>query len=206
MAPLYSCLVTIVRAPGSVRETHGTALMLTDLTTTLFEAFVSIHAGDEIHGDLFDEPRLVASVTPYARPHASMQYWRVNIVPRSQVSQRPPTGPPITSTRPVAAVTVGAAGRAVENFFTPSPELAPLMRALDDVERTVEQLDSTVSRHDAAIDIEQIRMELKRFRADKSRVLGSVSRLNAVAGLEEESATLLPLVERLFLTSDRSSD
>jgi hypothetical protein len=79
-----------------------------------------------------------------------------------------------------------------------------LNQLFDDLQATVEQLDSNVSRHDAAIDIEQIGMELKRSRPDQSRVIGSVSRLSAVAGLEDKSANLLPLVERLFLVSDGS--
>jgi len=71
-----------------------------------------------------------------------------------------------------------------------------LEQALDDLQATVEQLLSNVSRHDAAIDIAQIRMELQRSRPEKSRVIGLVSRLSTVAGLEEKSASLLPLVER----------
>ena len=71
-----------------------------------------------------------------------------------------------------------------------------LEQALDDLQATVEQLLSNVSRHDAAIDIAQIRMELQRSRPEKSRVIGLVSRLSTVAGLEEKSANLLPLVER----------
>jgi hypothetical protein len=172
----YSCPVVIVRASGAPAEKPGAARMLTDLSTTaFFDGSVSLHVGDEIHCELFDEPRVVAGVSPFARPNASMQYWKVEIVPRSRwVSERPPDRPPT------------------------------LTQALDDLQATVERLDSNVSRHDAAIDIEQIRLELKRSRPDKPRVIASISRLSAVAGLEEKSANLLPLVERLFHVSDRS--
>jgi hypothetical protein len=166
----YSCTAMIVRASGAAGEKPGAAWMLTDLSTTaLFDGSVSLHVGDEIHCELFDEPRVVAGVRPFARPHASMQYWKADIVPRSTwVSARPPAGPPT------------------------------LTQALDDLQTTVERLVSNVSRYDAAIDIEQIRMELKRSRPDKSRVIWLVNRLSTVAGLEEKAADLLPLVERLF--------
>jgi hypothetical protein len=164
----------IVRASGVAAEKRGAALMQTDLSTTaFFDGSVSLAPGDEIHCELFDEPRVVAGGSPFARPNASMQYWKVHIVPRSEwvgPLARPPT----------------------------------LQRALDDLQTTVEQLDFNVSRYEAALDIEQIRMELKRSRPDKSRVIGSVRRLSAVAGLEQKSANLLPLVERLFLISDGS--
>jgi hypothetical protein len=172
----YSCPVVIVHASGVAAEKRDAARMLTDLSTTaFFDGSVSLAVGDEIHCELFDDPRVVASVIPYARPSAAMQYWKVDIIPGSRwVNERPPARPPT------------------------------LKQALDDLQATVEQLDSNVSRHDAAIDIEQIRMELKRSRPDRSRVIGSVSRLSTVAGLEEKSANLLPLIERIFLVSDGS--
>jgi hypothetical protein len=168
----YSCPVVIVRASGEPAEKRGAAWMLTDLSATAyFDGSVSLGVGDEIHCELFDEPRVVAGIRPFARPNASMQYWRVDIIPRSQWVSKPAAAPPT------------------------------LNQALDDLQASVEQLDSNVSRHDAAIDIAQIRMELKRSRPDKSHIIGLVSRLSAVAGLEQKSANLLPLVERSSLMS-----
>ncbi len=166
----YSCPVVIVRASGVAAGKPGAARMLTDLSATaFFDGSVSLAVGDEIHCELFEEPRIVAAVWPFARPNASMQQWKVDLVPRSDwVDERSRARPPT------------------------------LKQALDDLRAAVEQLDSNVSRHDAAIDIEQIRMELKRSRPDKSRVIGLINRLGVVAGLEGKSANVLPLVERLF--------
>ena len=163
----YSCPVVLVRASGAAEERRA-ARMQTDLSTTaFFDGSVSLAPGDEIHCELFDEPRVVAAVIPFARRDSSMQRWQVHIVPRAEWIKDP--------VRPPA-----------------------LEQALDDLQTAVEQLLSNVSRHDAAIDIAQIRMELQRSRPDKSRVIWLVSRLSGVAGLEEKSASLLPLVARLL--------
>jgi hypothetical protein len=138
----YSCPVVIVRASGVAADKRGAARMLTDLSTTaFFDGSVSLVVGAEIHCELFDDPQVVARVRPFARPNAAMQYWKVEIIPRSRwVSERPPARPPTLS------------------------------QVLDDLQATVEQLDSNVSRHDAAIDIEQIRLELKRSRPDRTEL------------------------------------
>jgi hypothetical protein len=77
--------VDIVHAPGTPEEKRWSTLMGGDLATkALFHPPDRVKTGDEIHGNVFDEPRIISSVNPVTALDGSVTYWEARMLPLSQ--------------------------------------------------------------------------------------------------------------------------
>lgn len=76
-------LVTVIRAAETPNETRWQTYAGGDLeNTALFEPADRLVTGDEIHCDIFDEPRVIVGVTPVLAG-VDVHYWKAVIYPKS---------------------------------------------------------------------------------------------------------------------------
>lgn len=193
--------VTVVRGAKTADEKRWETRMGGDLSRkALFYIDDKIKTGDEIHADVFDEPRIVVRVTP-SLVAEGVSHWEAEMLPQSEWQLRHRAAlPPITVTGMGARVNVHSVDQSTQNFHNQYNDNAALIQALDDVKAMIQQQAiSADERNDAIVDVEQIKMEMQRSKPDKGRIWTLMDRLNGVAGLAEKLAKLVPLLQQLGL-------
>jgi hypothetical protein len=83
MAIFNSRPITVVRDVGGPSETRWDTQMGGDFVYKALFNTREIRTGDEIHCDLFDEPRVVSRVDPVLA-HGGVSHWEAKIMPRSE--------------------------------------------------------------------------------------------------------------------------
>jgi hypothetical protein len=83
MATFNSRPITVVRDAGRPSETRWGTQMGGDFVHKALFNTREIRTGDEIHCELFDEPRVVSRVDPVLA-HSGVTHWEAKIMPRSE--------------------------------------------------------------------------------------------------------------------------
>jgi hypothetical protein len=82
-------LVTVIRNAGTATETRREIRMGGDFTSTaLFNPEDGVIPGEEIHHELFDEPRIVTRGNPIGTRDGMLFRWEAEIMPRSEWKRR----------------------------------------------------------------------------------------------------------------------
>jgi len=106
--------VTVVRDAGTPKETRRDVRMGGDFVNKLlFNEQDAVRTGDEIHCELFDEPRIVVRVDPVLASRG-VAHWEATIMPRSEWSrgrQANPNPPSEVATSPHGVTTAKKRGR-----------------------------------------------------------------------------------------------
>lgn len=192
--------VEIVRGRGTTEEKRWSALMAGNLATNaLFQPEDRVRTGDEIHCELFDEPRVLTAVHPDTSLSGDLSCWKAEMVPQSRWNrQNQPAAPTFNATGQGARINVGSIDRSVQQFHNARPEFEAVLRELDSIKSAIAQLASGEDRDEAAIDVEQITQELQRSRPHKGRVWQALERLHTITGLGEKTAKLGLLLNELL--------
>ena len=138
--------VDVVQAPGTPEEKRWSASIGGDLDTqALFYASDRIRIGDEIHSEFFDEPRIVASVTPVTASDGSLTHWEARMVPLSQWKRasRPPS-PQYIASGQGARINVGSTDHSVQQFQNQTAEFRAVERELDALRAAIEQFTAAM--------------------------------------------------------------
>ena len=86
--------MTVIREAGTNEELRREMNVGGDFRSQpLFDAQDKIQPGDEVHSDLFDEPRVIMRVEPVLG-QTDLLYWIAEIIPRSEWRRRYKTAPP----------------------------------------------------------------------------------------------------------------
>ncbi|HEY6988075.1 MAG TPA: hypothetical protein VH369_06815 [Bryobacteraceae bacterium] len=192
--------VTIFRARGTPDEKSWEAQMGGDRARkALFYIDDRVKTGDEIHCELFDEPKIISKVDP-SMTMSGVSHWEAEMMPRSEWQRR--YGSPshnITVTGQGARVNVGSTDQSVQHFHNVQDDAA-IVHLLEEIKTAIQQnFGTTAESKDAALDVDQLKIELQRSRPDKSLVWTLVERLNSLAGLAEKVSKLTPLLQHLGL-------
>jgi hypothetical protein len=194
-------LVTIIRARGTPDEKTWEAQMGGDRArNALFYLDDRVKTGDEIHCELFDEPKIITKVDP-SMTLSGPSHWEAEMMPQSEWQRRyRPPSPNITVTGQGARVNVGSLDQSVQHFHGAAADNAAILHLLEEIRTAIQQnLGSSPESKDAALDVEQLKAEVQRSKPDKSLVWSLVERLNGLAGLAEKVAKLMPLLQHLSL-------
>lgn len=154
--------------------------------------------GDEIHCDVFDEPRVVARVDP-SLVMEGVSHWVASIDPRSEwMRLQASARATIVVSGQGARVNLNSVDQSVQHFGGVG-EMDTVLNLLDEIRESVKS-DGTLAeadKNDASIDVEQVRSELQRSKPDRGRIWTLVDRLSSVAGLAVKIGQLAPLLEHL---------
>ena len=193
-------LVTIVRARGTPEEKTWEAQMGGDRARkALFYLDDRVKTGDEIHCELFDEPKVISKVDP-SLTMSGVSHWEAEMMPQSEWSRRHAAAlPNIMMTGQGARVNIGSSDQSIQHFHNAQADNAAVLQALEEIKAAIQALGSSVESKDASLDVEQLKTELQRSKPDKSLVWTLVERLNGLAGLAEKIAKLTPLLQHLGL-------
>ncbi len=103
MVTFNSRPVTVIRHPGTPEERRWDTRMGGDLdTTALFQASDTVVTGDEIHCDVFDQPRVVLRTKPVFGS-GELAYWEAAIIPRSEWNSLHSAKRPVSATEQTSA-------------------------------------------------------------------------------------------------------
>jgi hypothetical protein len=193
--------VTIIRARGTADEKSWEAQMGGDLARkALFYIDDRIKTGDEVHCELFDEPKVISKVNP-AMTLSGPSHWEAEMMPQSEWKRcNAPSLPHITLTGQGARVNIGSADHSSQHFHNVQSDNAAVLKVLEEIKAAIAQhVVSPAESKDAALDVDQITTELQRSKPNKSLVWTLVERLNGMAVLAEHVAKLAPLLQHLGL-------
>jgi hypothetical protein len=193
-------LVTIIRARGTPDEKSWEAQMGGDRARkALFYLDDRIKTGDEIHCELFDEPKIISKVDP-AMTMSGVSHWEADMMPQSEWRRHHGAAlPNITLTGQGARVNIGSSDHSIQHFHNAQADNAAVLQALEEIRAAIKGLGSSVESKDASLDVDQLKTELQRSKPDKSLIWTLVERLNGLAGLAEKVAKLTPLLQHLGL-------
>ena len=191
--------VTIVREAGTAEEASWKTQMGGDLARkALFHVEDRVKTGDEIHCDVFDEPRVVARVDP-SLCMEGVSHWEATIVPRSEWNRlHRNIQSTIMVTGQGARVNLGSLDQSVQHF-SGATEIGAVLKSLDEIREAI-NADATLpesDKNDARIDAEQVKSELQRSKPDSGRIWTLVERLSNVAGLATKVSQLVSVLEHL---------
>jgi hypothetical protein len=193
--------VTIIRARETPDEKMWETQMGGDLKRqALFYLADRVKTGDEIHSDVFDEPRIISKVNP-SLMLSGVSHWEAEIMPQSEWQRYHREAlPSITVSGQGARVNIGSADHSVQHFHNVEADNTAVLRVLDEIKAAIQRTVSSPDKSkDAALDVEQLKTELQRSKPDKSLISTLVQRINALTGLAEAVAKLTPLLQHLGL-------
>lgn len=191
-------LVTIIRARGTPDEKRWEAQMGGDRARKgLFYVEDRVKTGDEIHCELFDEPKIISKVDP-SLMMSGVSHREAEMIPQSERNRRHrPALPLITFTGPGARVNIGSVDHSSQHFHNSQSDAA-VLQVLEEIKTAVAQLAvSPIESKDAALDVEQLKTELQRSKPDKRLIWKLVEPLNGLAGLAEKVSKLVPFLQHL---------
>jgi hypothetical protein len=193
-------LVTIVRARGTPDEKSWQAQMGGDLARkALFYIDDRIKTGDEIHCELFDEPKIISKVDP-SLMLSGVSHWEAEMMPQSEWDRRHGVAlPQITVTGQGARINIGSADHSSQHFHNAQSDAA-VLQALEEIKAAIAQhVASPAESKDASLDVEQLKMELQRSKPDQNSIGKFIDRLNGLAGLADKVTKLTVLLRSLGL-------
>jgi hypothetical protein len=182
-------LVTIVRARGTPDEKRWDAQMGGDRARkALFYIDDRVKTGDEIHRDLFDEPKIITKVDP-SMMLSGVSHWEAEMTPQSEWQRRyrQPL-PNITVTGQGARVNVGSLVQSVQHFHGAAADKAAMLNLLEEIRTAIHQnLRSSAESTDAALDVDQLKADVQRSKPDKGLVWSLVERSQWLGGTGRKS-------------------
>jgi hypothetical protein len=193
--------VTIVRHARTAQEASWKTRMGGDLARkALFHMEDRVKTGDEIHSEVFDEPRVVARVDP-SLVMEGVSHWEATIMPQSEWNRlHRNVQPTILVSGQGARVNLGSLDQSVQ-YFGGATGISTVLKALDEIREAIKS-DATLpeaDKNDAGIDVEQVKSEIQRSKPDSGRIWTLVERLSSVAGLAIKVGQLASLLEHLGL-------
>jgi hypothetical protein len=194
-------LVTIVRARGTPDEKSWEAQMGGDRARkALFYIDDRIKTGDEIHSELFDEPKIISKVDP-SMMMSGVSHWEAEMMPQSEWNRRHGAVlPNITMTGQGARVNIGSSDHSSQHFHNAQADNAAVLQALEEIKAAIaHNVASPSESKDASLDVEQLKMELQRSKPDQNSIGKFVDRLNGLAGLADKVTKLTVLLQSLGL-------
>jgi hypothetical protein len=194
-------LVTVIRAHGTADEKRWEAQMGGDgARKALFYIDDRVKTGDEVHCELFDEPKIISRVDP-AMTMDGPSHWEAEMMPQSEWNRRhAPSLHHITMTGQGARVNIGSADHSSQHFHNAQSDNAAVLRLLEEIKTVIAQhVVSRAESQEAALDVQQITTELQRSKPNGSLIWTLVERLNGMAVLAEHVAKLTPLLQHLGL-------
>jgi hypothetical protein len=193
-------LVTVIRAHGTADEKRWEAQMGGDRARkALFYIDDRVKTGDEVHCELFDEPKIISKVDP-AMAFDGPSHWEAEMMPQSEWNRRhAPSSPHITMTGQGARINIASADHSSQHFHNAQSDAA-VLQALEEIKAAIAQhVASPAESKDASLDVEQLKMELQRSKPDQNSIGKFIDRLNSLAGLADKVTKLTVLLQSLGL-------
>jgi len=194
-------LVTIIRARGTPDEKTWEAQMGGDRArTALFYLDDRVKTGDEIHCELFDEPKIISKVDP-VMILSGPSHWEAEMVPQSEWNRRRgATLPNIMVTGQGARVNIGSLDHSHQDFRHADDDNAAVLRVLEEIQATIHHQNlSPAASKDASLDVDQLKIELQRSKPDKSKIGALIEGLNCLVGVADKIAKLTALLQSIGL-------